>query len=73
MMAYRPRGVARVRQCATDFAVPHPPFNTFTLVAMIVPTRMCRWPHPLIRLATPLLAGILFRYVYFASSFTIVR
>ena len=27
---------------ATEFTVPHPPFNNFTLVAMIVSTRMCR-------------------------------
>ena len=73
MMAYRPAEAYPGCGNAQLISVPHPPFNTFTLVAMIVPTRMCRWPHPLIRLATPLLAGILFRYVYFASSFTIVR
>ena len=27
---------------ATNFAVPHPPFNNFFIVAM----RMCRLPHP---------------------------
>ena len=43
------RGVARVR-----YIVPHPPFNTFTLVAMIVPIRMCRLPHPQNCLATSL-------------------
>ena len=41
----------------THFAVPHPPFNHSTLVAMIVPTRMCRVLHPLNCLATPLLCG----------------
>ena len=29
-------------------------FNDLTLVAMIVPTRMCRVPHPLNCLTTPL-------------------
>ena len=43
------RGVARVR-----YIVPHPPFDTFTLVAMIVPIRMCRLPHPRNCLATSL-------------------
>ena len=49
------RGVARVQH--TDFAVPHPPFDNFTLVAMIVPSRMCRVSHPLNSLATPLIIG----------------
>ena len=39
---------------ATIFDVPHPPFNDFKFVAMIVPTRRCRVPHPLNCLATPL-------------------
>ena len=34
-----------------------PPFNYFALVAMIVPTRMCRVPHPLNCLATPMTIG----------------
>ena len=39
---------------AADFAVPHPTFNGFTLVAMIVPTIMYRGSHPLSYLATSL-------------------
>ena len=31
-----------------------PSINDFTLVAMIVPTKMCRVLHPLICLSTPL-------------------
>ena len=43
---------------ATDFAVPHPTFNDFALVAMIVPTRMCLVQHPLNCLATPLVPNV---------------
>ena len=43
--------VGKCGNAATDFTVPHLPFNIVTLVAMIVPTRMCRLPHSRICLA----------------------
>ena len=70
MLSYNLRTIYKQRRTkvaahgATDFDVRHPPFNCFTLVAMIVPTRMCRWPHPRNCLATPLKAYKPYKYIF---------